>query len=180
MLIVDNFLSQSECNDIINMGEDKWSPSLSEKGDIIEKFRKSKQVSPNVSKGDWLYDLIKRCFLKHNIELTAETLKEVQIIKYEVGDYIVKHIDISGYNGKGDTLNRYYVLNIILNDDFEGGDFLYYDVNNNPIKIKNKPGIGLIFRTNILHEVKPVLKGVRYSFSVFIHPTDFKMKSNLF
>lgn len=180
MLIVDNFLSKTECDRIIQIGNDKWKPSLSYKGDILERFRKSKQVGPNVRKGEWLYDLIKNCFLKHNIEVTAEIITEVQIIKYEVGDYIVKHIDTTGYDGKGDTLNRYYVLNIILNDDFEGGDFLYYDENNNPVKIENKTGIGLIFRTNILHEVKPVLKGVRYSFSVFLHPTDFKMKTNLF
>lgn len=180
MLIVDKFLSQTECDVIINMGNGKWSPSLSEKGSIIEKIRKSKQISPNVYKGEWLYDIIKSCFLKHNIEITADVLKEVQIIKYEIGDYIVKHQDTMGYDSIGDSLNRYYVLNIILNDEFEGGDFLYYDVNDNPTKIENKPGTGLIFRTNILHEVTKVLKGVRYSFSVFLHPTDFKMKTTLF
>jgi predicted 2-oxoglutarate/Fe(II)-dependent dioxygenase YbiX len=180
MLKIDNFLSKTECETIINMGCDNWLPSLSEKGIILEKYRKSKHISPNIHKGEWLYDITKRCFLKHNIEITADVLKEVQILKYEVGDYIVKHHDTMGYDTNGDTLNRYYALNIILNDDFEGGDFLYYDTNNNPIKIENKSGIGLIFRTNILHEVKPVLKGVRYSFSVFIHPTDFKMKTNLF
>lgn len=180
MLIVDSFLSQTECDAIINMGKDKWSPSLSDKGSIIQKVRKSKQINPNVLKGEWLYDITKRCFLKHNIEITADILKEVQIIKYEVGDYIVKHQDTQGYDSIGDSLSRYFVLNIILNDEFEGGDFLYYDINDNATKIENKAGNGLIFRTNILHEVKPVSNGVRYSFSVFLHPTDFKMKTSLF
>jgi predicted 2-oxoglutarate/Fe(II)-dependent dioxygenase YbiX len=180
MLVVDNFLSISDCNKIISIGNQKWEPSLSGNGEILERFRKSKQISPDVHKGEWLYDLIKTSFLKHNIQITTDVLKEVQILKYEVGDYIVKHHDTMGYDTNGNTLNRYYALNIILNDDFEGGDFLYYDTNNNPIKIENKSGIGLIFRTNILHEVKPITMGTRYSLSVFIHPTDFKMKTNLF
>ena len=180
MLIIDNFLSKTECQNIIEMGTDKWVQSLSEKGTVIEKFRKSKQITPNVFKGEWLYDLINRCFLKHNIKLISDELKEVQIIKYEVGDYIVKHQDVSGYDLEGTTLNRYYVLNIILNDDFEGGEFFYYDNNDNPIKLENKAGVGLIFRTNIMHEVKPVLFGTRYSFSVFLHHEDFELKSTLF
>jgi predicted 2-oxoglutarate/Fe(II)-dependent dioxygenase YbiX len=180
MLVVDNFLSISDCNKIISIGNQKWEPSLSGNGEILERFRKSKQISPNVHKGEWLYDLIKTSFLKHNIEITTDVLKEVQIIKYEVGDYIVKHTDVMGYATNSDRIDRYYVLNIILNDDFKGGDFIHYDLNDNPTILEKKSGIGLIFRTNIFHEVKPITMGTRYSLSVFIHPTDFKMKTNLF
>jgi hypothetical protein len=62
MLVVDNFLSVSDCNKIISIGNQKWEPSLSGNGEILERFRKSKQISPNVHKGEWLYDLIKTSF----------------------------------------------------------------------------------------------------------------------
>jgi PKHD-type hydroxylase len=162
MLKIDNFLSKTECETIINMGCDNWLPSLSDKGIILEKYRKSKHISPNIHKGEWLYDITKRCFLKHNIEITADVLKEVQILKYEVGDYIVKHHDTMGYDTNGDTLNRYYALNIILNDDFEGGDF-FIQTSKDKIYPPQKAGTVLVFPSFLIHGVEPVTKGVRRS-----------------
>jgi predicted 2-oxoglutarate/Fe(II)-dependent dioxygenase YbiX len=179
MLVVDNFLSADECSEIISMGYGKWKPSLTGTGEIFENFRKSKQISPNICKDDWLYQIVKRSFLKHNIEIIADVLREVQIIKYDVGDYILKHQDTTGYGLTGTKIDRYYVLNIILNDTFEGGDFVYYDINNNPITLEKKAGTGMIFKTNVFHQVNPITEGVRYSFCVFIQPTDFKLKSSL-
>ena len=50
----------------------------------------------------------------------------------------------------------------LLNDDYEGGEFLILD----DLKIELKKGDLLIFPSNFMypHRVKPVLKGVRYSY----------------
>jgi len=56
------------------------------------------------------------------------------------------------------------ILSIIglLNDDYEGGDFIMFDDK----KIETKKGDLMIFPSNFLypHEITPVTKGVRYSF----------------
>ena len=50
----------------------------------------------------------------------------------------------------------------LLNDDYEGGEFFILD----DLKIELKKGDLLIFPSNFMypHRVKPVLKGVRYSY----------------
>lgn len=179
MLFNELLLSNEECEQIISMGEGKWEKSLLSYKKEMDNLRKSTQHTPHTNKGEWLYNIIKRCFSKININITADTLYENQILKYDEGGFIFKHQDIVRYDADGIQTDRYYVLNIVLNDDFEGGDFIIYDKNDNPTKLNRGAGVGAIFKTNEFHEVTKVTKGTRYSFSVFLHDCDFELKKQI-
>jgi len=72
------------------------------------------------------------------------------ILKYNIGGGIKPHTD-GEYNVE-------YAFITLLNDDFEGGQFYLkgelFDL---------KKGDALIIGGNVIHEVKPVTKGTRYS-----------------
>ena len=51
-------------------------------------------------------------------------------------------------------------MTIILNDDYEGGEFEFFL---DDIQIKNEIGTVIVFPSYFLHRVNPVTKGTRYS-----------------
>ena len=76
----------------------------------------------------------------------------IRIIKYEVGQFIKDHSDI--------TQNIRGSLTINLNDDYEGGEIVIADIMYKPEK-----GSAIIFPSNFMfpHYVDRVTKGERYS-----------------
>jgi predicted 2-oxoglutarate/Fe(II)-dependent dioxygenase YbiX len=78
------------------------------------------------------------------------------LLKYEVGTYFKEHVDHSPRN------TRTISCSMILNDDFEGGDFAFFDKEH---IIKANKGDVIMFPSNFLyrHQVLPVTKGTRYS-----------------
>ncbi len=92
-----------------------------------------------------------------------------QFLKYNVGGHYKPHIDGRSIwiAPNGDKIWRKSTdrdLSIVLfvNDDFEGGEFLFPDLH---IQVKPKPGLLVCFPSdqNYLHGVAPVTKGTRYS-----------------
>jgi predicted 2-oxoglutarate/Fe(II)-dependent dioxygenase YbiX len=83
----------------------------------------------------------------------------VGILKYVEGDLIQKHVD-PGF---------IYNINILLNDDYEGGEFY---LNNQPYL---KP-MGEIYhyKSSEYHEVKKVKRGIRYCALFYIRYWDIK------
>lgn len=105
---------------------------------------------------------------------TNETLKtknfDLIIHKYNVGDYFSKHIDAV----ERDYKNRAYVLGFHINDEYEGGDYKLY----NPDNIIDKtPGVPYCFKSNRLHEITKITKGIRKSALIFINYEDILNKS---
>lgn len=93
------------------------------------------------------------------------------IHKYNVGDYFSKHIDAV----ERDYKNRAYVLGFHINDDYEGGDYKLY----NPDGVIDKtPGVPYCFKSDRLHEITKITKGIRKSALIFINHEDL-VKKNL-
>ena len=102
---------------------------------------------------DWVsnrfIDYIKKT---ENIEISKS--KFVKCLKYEVGDLFEPHKD---FHPNLDFYKTFmFNINILLNDDFGGGDFLL----NGKIYPKQR---GWAYSSNELHEVREVTNGVRYS-----------------
>ena len=92
--------------------------------------------------------------------IKTEYLNQIDLLKYEVGGKYEKHVD--------HFFNSYRTLSFILNlnEEYEGGDFVFYDQKGNEIKkIKCKTGTVIFFPSNFLypHCVEPITKGTRYS-----------------
>jgi hypothetical protein len=84
----------------------------------------------------------------------------IRILKYEKGQSIKDHIDVTGTIRASCTLN--------LNEDYEGGEFRFF---NGQEKITLKTGDALIFPAEPIwiHGTEPITKGVRYSINCFLH-----------
>jgi predicted 2-oxoglutarate/Fe(II)-dependent dioxygenase YbiX len=117
-------------------------------------------------------DLIKNVvtkFVKDYITTVASStfslqdLSEPRFNRYEVGANMKPHVDHihTMFDGERKGVPILTVLGL-LNDDFEGGDFLMFDNK----KVNLEAGDVIIFPSNFLypHSVTTVTKGTRYSF----------------
>jgi predicted 2-oxoglutarate/Fe(II)-dependent dioxygenase YbiX len=92
-----------------------------------------------------------------------------QILSYGIGGHYKPHIDAESLwkAPNGDVLwkksiDRDLSIVMYLNDDYEGGDFVFPDLK---IRIRPEPGMIVCFPSNhhYKHGVEPVTKGKRYS-----------------
>ena len=92
-----------------------------------------------------------------------------QILSYTVGGHYCPHIDGESLWQTPDgefiwkkSTDRDLSIVFYLNDDFEGGDFIFPD---HKIRVRPEPGMLVCFPSNhhYKHGVEPVTKGKRYS-----------------
>jgi len=92
-----------------------------------------------------------------------------QLLCYGLGGHYQPHIDGEGIWTAPDqtqlwrkTVDRDLSMVLYLNDEFEGGDFVFPDLH---IRVRPEPGMLVCFPSNryYRHGVEPVTKGNRYS-----------------
>lgn len=94
----------------------------------------------------------------------------VYVIKYTVGQFFGRHNDRN--KNSENTKDYVFNINVLLNDDFEGGEFFLDD-----IKFEgNLPGIAYTYNSSQYHEVKPVKSGIRYAILCYIRERDIISK----
>jgi predicted 2-oxoglutarate/Fe(II)-dependent dioxygenase YbiX len=128
------------CTDIINFIEDKTHLRIENDKNHYTK------ISLNRNTESWLFDFVESKLESHY------TIKEYfRGLKYTEGDFMSLHKD-------GDYSQAYLSGGILLNDDYDGGEFI---IEGTPLDIP----IGEVFTfgRDKLHEVKPIKSGVRYS-----------------
>ena len=88
---------------------------------------------------------------------------EIRFNRYDKNQIMSKHVDhiVSLFSGNTRGIPILSILSL-LNDNYQGGEFIMFD----DYEIKLKAGDLLIFPSVFLypHLVKPVTKGIRYSF----------------
>tara|TARA_R100001509_G_C4865707_1_gene214967 strand:- start:122 stop:688 length:567 start_codon:yes stop_codon:yes gene_type:complete len=88
-------------------------------------------------------------------------LESVNLLKYKKGNFYKKHID--AYH----QVNRHLSFIINLNEEYEGGELIfYYPHNQQPYsKVKLQTGDLIMFPSNFMypHSVEPIISGTRYS-----------------
>jgi len=92
--------------------------------------------------------------------LETSKLQQIDLLKYEVGGKYEIHTDHFEQGQR--TLT--FILN--LNEDYEGGDFVFYNQDNTEMKRVNcKTATCLMFPSNFQypHRIEPITKGNRYS-----------------
>jgi predicted 2-oxoglutarate/Fe(II)-dependent dioxygenase YbiX len=79
-----------------------------------------------------------------------------ELLRYEPGQFFSQHTDSS------EKYNRCISCSLILNDEYEGGEFAFFD---RQMIAKTPKGSALLFPSNFMfpHEIMPVLSGTRYS-----------------
>lgn len=92
------------------------------------------------------------------------------LLKYLTGGSFGRHTDRK--SSSEHHKDYIYNINVLLNDEFEGGEFYLNDT-----KLEgNTPGIAYTYNSFEFHEVKPVTSGIRYSMLCYVRERDFITK----
>tara|TARA_E500000318_G_scaffold64568_1_gene59679 strand:+ start:44 stop:598 length:555 start_codon:yes stop_codon:yes gene_type:complete len=94
-------------------------------------------------------------------QISTSNLNQIDLLKYEPGGKYEIHTD-HGYE-----MQRTLTCIINLNQDYEGGDFVFYKQNGKEEmkRVKCEKGTMIFFPSNFLypHRIEPITKGLRYS-----------------
>ena len=107
--------------------------------------------------------IIKQHYFHYKIKfpyIETSNLNQIDLLKYEGGGKYEIHTDHCHQAQR--TLT--FILN--LNEDYEGGDFVFYNQDNTEMKrIKCKASTCIMFPSNFQypHRIEPITKGTRYS-----------------
>ena len=160
-----NMISKAKCGDILKLAQKKWEISTlfggGNSGIKDSKIRKSDIV---FVREEWLFKEILD-ILNHTNQFGCwnfdiDGVEDVQLTRYNKGDYYDFHMDGNGVTETEDGKVRKMSMSIILNDDYEGGEFEFFGDKDKP---KNGIGTVIVFPSYFVHRVNPVTKGIRYS-----------------
>lgn len=156
----DVLFTEEECDSIIS-----YNNSNITNWEMVD--RKYDSLPINYSnETSWLFDKL-RLFFETESGIQIKTVKDkIHFHKFIKGDWFGKHND--------NRNNRVYAVGVLLNDEFEGGDFLLY----NPLmqKLNKKIGNTYLFDVRIEHEITPITNGERYSLLWFLESEHIKIK----
>ena len=171
----DKEISHKTCQKLIKLGKGKW--------DQAQTFGSKKENKPldDIRKSDvvwitdqWVYDLIWPYMISANDEAGWKYdivgAEACQITRYTKDGFYSWHRDGMGshneVNDKPDNKilhenTRKLSMTIVLNSEFEGGDFELRDLDEKIPRL-NKGSV-IVFPSFIHHRVAPVTRGIRYS-----------------
>ena len=171
------YVDSQICKKIIDYGKDNWIEAV-----ITDDARTTSALNKKVRDTQvvwcnekWIYDLVwdylhtanQNAFWNFQID----SCEAMQIGKYGKGGHYEFHQDGNGFtrelsnNKHTHNKTRKISMTILLNDDYEGGEFEFFS--NKEELIKGKAGTVIVFPSYQVHRVKPVTKGVRYSLVVW-------------
>jgi len=171
--IVKNALSHTLCDKILHeyANSNEWVEPLLGSREVDKTIRNCQTIIIS-----WPHVMEKNKDVRHALDndifnSAAKCIKEYkdifphcmieedsgyELLKYSEGCFYIEHTD--SFKGRPRAVS----CSFILNDDFEGGEFAFF---NKELKYKLEKGDALLFPSNFMypHEVMPVTKGTRYS-----------------
>ena len=140
-----NLIKKIYMNGEENMGDTETNPynKRYNKNDYNIKLVKSETFFCDL-RNKQLVDIVKKYI---NINETTEYIADIHYINYKIGEEAKEHFDT------GSSIRTFIIL---LNDNFEGGEFYLND-----IYIPLKLGEVLEFDADLLHKVTPIISGNR-------------------
>jgi predicted 2-oxoglutarate/Fe(II)-dependent dioxygenase YbiX len=171
--VVKNALSYKVCDEILNefINSDEWVDTVVGKGEIKKDIRNCEtivmsfphviQKNKDIRHGldNAIFDGASKCIKEYNTKFSHCHIEEdsgYELLKYPEGCFYKEHTD--SFKARPRAVS----CSFILNDNFEGGEFAFF---NKELVYKLEKGDALMFPSNFMypHEVIPVTKGVRYS-----------------
>ena len=116
----------------------------------------------------WIFDKLKYFFEKETGIQIIDIKRKIHFHRFIKGGFFDRHNDARD--------ERLYAIGVLLNEDFSGGDFKFY----NPAEyiLSKEIGNTYIFDARIDHEVLPILGGERYSLLWFLQKEHIKFDIN--
>lgn len=126
----------------------------------------------------WIFAKVNDLIERVNEEYYGFNLNGYDSFQYTVYDSAEKgHYDWHADSAFGSKMipadmiqPRKLSVSVLLNDDYEGGEFEINDAGdqNNPSIIEPRKGRAIVFPSFIPHRVRPVIKGIRRSLVVWV------------
>jgi Rps23 Pro-64 3,4-dihydroxylase Tpa1-like proline 4-hydroxylase len=173
IIVIKNAMTHSLCDAILKefKNSEDWEDTVVGPGLIRKDIRdcqivgisfpqiiqKNKKVRLKLDKYTFLS--ASKCIQEYNNKFSHCKIQEdsgYQLLKYSEGGFYTQHTDSYKIHPRSVSCS------FILNDDFEGGEFAFFD---KELKYKLEKGDAIMFPSNFMypHEVMPVTKGTRYS-----------------
>ena len=167
-------INEEICNKIIALAKD-WRPAevlpnLNQEGRTAKDQRITDIAWTNEQ---WLYEIVWHYLNVANNNsgwnFQIDSCETMQIARYNKDGHFKFHQDGNGFtrfeNGNKFTHNktRKLSMSIILNDEYEGGEFEFFAKDT----VISKRGTIIVFPSYMQHRVKPVTKGTRYSLVIW-------------
>ena len=175
----DKKLSHEVCQKIIKLGKGKWkqAETLGSKNKEKPKSKKNIRKSDIVWTGEqWVYDLITPYMSAANEhagwKYDIVAIVPCQLTRYTKDGFYAWHLDGIGshneiYNKPDNKFlhgnTRKLSMTIVLNSDYEGGDFDLRSCVGESKVPRFEEGSIIVFPSFMDHRVVPVTKGIRYS-----------------
>lgn len=167
--IVPNDLCDRILNEFCNGNE--WSPTYIGNGVVDTNVRNTNTIglslqsmiqrNPEIRKkiDDELFKHAGTAIKKYNELFPMAMIEQdsgYELLRYNEGQFYVQHTDSFMKQPRAVSCS------FALNDDYEGGEFAFWDREK---KVSLKKGSAILFPSNFMypHEIMPVTKGTRYS-----------------
>lgn len=163
MILKEKILfSEKECQSII------WDETKNINNHSYVSDRKYNSQPINYNEDTkWIFEKLSD-FFQEETKLKITTIKnKIHFHKFVSGDWFGKHNDAID--------NRVYAVGVLLNENFEGGDFKLY--NPDEYTLNKSVGNAYIFESKIEHEITPILSGERYSLLWFLQKDNLITKT---
>jgi predicted 2-oxoglutarate/Fe(II)-dependent dioxygenase YbiX len=169
----DGVITDALCDAVINefSNKEEWVKTVIGDGRVDDKIRTAETIilsyphviekNPKVrAKLDkYVFASAGLAIKKYNEKFPLALIQEdsgYELLRYKEGQFYIQHTD--SFKDRPRAVS----CSFILNDDYEGGEFAFFD---RELKYKPKKGSCIMFPSNFMypHEIMPVTSGTRYS-----------------
>ena len=166
-------ITDALCDAILNefSNEEEWQKTVVGGGEIKPEIRSAETVvlsyphvidknpKVRVKLDKYVFASAGLAIKKYNEKFNACNIQEdsgYELLRYKKGQFYTQHTD--SFKARPRAVS----CSFILNDDYEGGEFAFFD---RELKYKLKKGSCIMFPSNFMypHEIMPVTSGTRYS-----------------
>lgn len=172
IVVVEDVVPEELCDDIINGFKDTsiWLEGMIGGANVDKNIRnvelfplsdfRALEVNPNAKElDDRMFEsasIALNTYNKHHKDVDIRRDTGYEVLRYNEGQFYTQHTDSFHQNPRAVSCS------FALNDDYEGGEFAFFD---RRIVTKIKKGSAIMFPSNFMfpHEILQVTKGTRYS-----------------
>ena len=168
--VLSNFITDEEINHIKEKARDNLVTSTVAQNERIDKNQRDSETAWLDLKDPIINQVVQRC-----VSLTdrpIDNCESLQVLRYKQGGHYRPHQDTFSDTEKN---KRMYTIILALNDDYEGGETEFPNINR---KYKLKKGDALFFHTldnyelktkKALHAGRPVQSGEKWICNLWVH-----------
>ena len=168
-VVIENFLSEKECIHIKQEAKSKLHVSTVDKDRRVDEQIRKSETAWLSTEDPIIRSVVERCVSR--TDRPIENCEQLQVLRYTEGGHYNPHQDVF-YQDKN---KRLYTFIIALNDEYEGGETAFPNLNE---KYKLNAGDALFFHTldnygldtsDALHGGQPVKSGEKWVCNLWVH-----------